>query len=167
MSLTLADVFLGLGSGFGGTGFCRNNLNYTNTEVDAISTEKKTNGLKRLWVLTVALFIWGWFFQSQVLFSSQVCRWEGKADSLGSGPVELSRAGLSFSSSFLHNPTAKGETPALAKRLDELALRGLTDRLETTVANHKPSSPIRRSQMRPEFFKAFSKSLPLTQISVL
>lgn len=41
MPLTLADVFLGLGSGFGGTGFCRNNLNYTNTETDAISTEKE------------------------------------------------------------------------------------------------------------------------------
>jgi hypothetical protein len=29
--LTLADVFLGLGSGFGGAGFCRDQLNYTNT----------------------------------------------------------------------------------------------------------------------------------------
>lgn len=49
MPLTLADVFLGLGSGFGGTGFCGNNLNHTNTETDTISLKKKTNGLKRHW----------------------------------------------------------------------------------------------------------------------
>lgn len=44
MPLTLADVFLGLGSGFGGTGFCGNNLNHTNTETDTISIKKKDIG---------------------------------------------------------------------------------------------------------------------------
>lgn len=41
MPLTLADVFLGLGSGFGGTGFCRSNLNHTNTETVTIINKKK------------------------------------------------------------------------------------------------------------------------------
>lgn len=30
--LTLADVFLALGSGFGGAGFCEDKLNYANTD---------------------------------------------------------------------------------------------------------------------------------------
>lgn len=29
---TLADVFLALGSGFGGAGFCKDKLNYANTD---------------------------------------------------------------------------------------------------------------------------------------
>ena len=40
--LTLADVFLGLGSGFGGAGFCKDKLSYTNTEKTQPSAPKGT-----------------------------------------------------------------------------------------------------------------------------
>lgn len=38
--LTLADVFLGLGSGLGGAGFCKDKLNYTITEKDNPQDQK-------------------------------------------------------------------------------------------------------------------------------
>lgn len=43
--LTLADVFLGLGSGFGGAGFCRD-INYTNTVYPQDQKKKKKNTTK-------------------------------------------------------------------------------------------------------------------------
>lgn len=39
--LTLADVFLGLGSGFGGAGFCNDKINYINTDKDNPQHQKE------------------------------------------------------------------------------------------------------------------------------
>lgn len=104
--LTLADVFLGLGSGLGGAGFCKDKWSYTNTEKDNPQHQKKQQqDRQRQQSILTMMFI---SKEKNVLFSapakrplhfmtiffilgSQVDeRWDPEVNSLFPGPEQLS-----------------------------------------------------------------------------